>query len=226
MMGGKTISSKRALINKANQSLVIITGLAAFLSVFSLVASKTLFSQLTYQNRVLKEKHATVVRLKSNLTAATELQTSYKAFTDTTTNIIAGDSQGTGERDGNNTKIILDALPSSYDFPALATSLEKMITDVNGLKITSITGTDDQVAQSSNSASSNPQAVAMPFTVVVHGNYAAVQTLVAKFEHSIRPFQVQRFTLDGNQSDLTMTFVAQTFYQPAKSLNITTKVVK
>lgn len=225
-MGGKGITSKRALIDKSNRSLVIVTGLAAFLTIFSLVASKTLFSQLAYQNRVLKEKHSTVVRLKSNLTAANQLKTSYEAFTDTSTNIIGGNPTGTGERDGNNTKIVLDALPSNYDFPALATSLEKLITDVKGLKITNITGTDDQVAQSANASSTTPQAVPMPFTIVVSGNYQAIQDVIGKFEHSIRPFQIQTMTVSGDQSDLTLTIVAQTFYQPAKSLNITTKVVK
>jgi hypothetical protein len=225
-MGGKGITSKRALIDKANSSLVIITGLAAFLTIFSLVASKTMFSQLTYQNRVLKEKHLTVTRLRSNIAAANQLETSYQAFTKTTTNVIAGDANGNGERDGNNAKIILDALPSNYDFPALATSLEKLTTGVNGLTINSIAGTDDEVAQSANASSTNPQAIPIPFTVVVTGNYQSIQELIGKFEHSIRPFQIQTMTLSGDQSSLSLTITAQTFYQPAKSLNIGTKVVK
>lgn len=225
-MGNQGITSKRALIDKANSSIVGIAAIAAFVTIFSLVASKTLFSQLTYQNRVLKEKHATVARLRSDITAANQLETSYKAFTTTTTNVINGDANGTGERDGNNAKIILDALPSNYDFPALTTSIEKLITSTNGLKITSITGTDDEVAQSANSTSSTPAAVAMPFTVTVQGNYQAIQELVGKFEKSIRPIQVQSLTLTGDQTDLTMTLSAQTFYQPAKALTIGTKVVK
>jgi hypothetical protein len=225
-MGNKGITSKRLLIDKANSSLVVIAGLAAFLTVFSLVASKTLFSQLTYQNRVLTEKHATVARLRSNLTAANELEVSYKAFVSTTTNVIGGDSKGNGERDGNNAKIILDALPSNYDFPALTTSLEKLITGVNGVKVSGITGTDDEVAQSANDTSEAPQATAMPFTIAVTGSYPAIQELIGRFEHSIRPFQIQSMTLSGNQSNLTLTLIAQTFYQPAKSLNIGTKVVK
>jgi hypothetical protein len=225
-MGGNGITSKRVLIDKANSSLVAIAAIAAFLTMFSLVASKTLFSQFAYQNRVLNEKHATVARLRSNITAANQLEKSYKAFTTTTTNAIGGDAKGNGERDGNNAKIILDALPSNYDFPALTTSLEKLITSTNGLKINSITGTDDEVAQSTNSSSGTPTSVAMPFTINVQGNYQAVQELIGKFEHSTRPIQVQNLTLTGDQTDLTLTLTAQTFYQPAKSLKIGTKVVK
>ncbi|MBC7581991.1 type 4a pilus biogenesis protein PilO [Aeromicrobium sp.] len=225
-MGGNGITSKRTLIDKSNKTLVIVTGLAAFLTIFSLVASKTLFSQLTYQNRVINAKHATVARLRSNISAGNQLETSYKAFTSTTTNVINGDANGTGERAGNNAKIILDALPSNYDFPALTNSLEKLALSVSGLKITSITGTDDEVAQSGNTTSSTPQAIPMPFTIVVNGNYQAIQDVISKFEHSIRPVQIQSMTLSGVQSDLALTVQAQTFYQPAKSLNITTKVVK
>lgn len=225
-MATNGIATKRALIDKANSSLVLITGIAAFLTVFSLVASKTLFSQMVYQNRVLSEKHATVSRLRSDLVAGKQLQTSYEAFTTTPTNVIGGDAAGSGERDGNNAKIVLDALPSNYDFPALTNSLEKLITGVNGLEISSITGTDDEVAQGANASSATPQAVPMPFTVTVKGNYQAIQELIGKFEHSIRPFQVQTMTVSGDQSDLSLTVTAQTFYQPAKSLKIGSKVVK
>jgi hypothetical protein len=164
--------------------------------------------------------------LRSNLTAAEQLENSYQAFVTTDTNVIGGDAKGSGERDGNNAKIILDALPSTYDFPALTTSLEKLVKGTNGLKITSITGTDDEVAQSTKTSSATPQASPMPFTLVVDGNYQSVQDLIGRFEHSIRPFQIQSMTVAGKQSDLTLTLVAQTYYQPSKSLNITTKVVK
>lgn len=225
-MGGKGITTKRVLIDKTNKSLVIFTAVAAFLVIFSLVASKALFSQLTYQNRVIDEKHITVARLRSNLEAGKKLETSYKAFTGTTTNVIGGDANGAGERDGNNAKIVLDALPSTYDFPALATSLEKLMTSVNGLTITGITGTDDQIAQSANSSAGTPQAIPIPFTVAVSGNYQAIQEMVSKFEKSIRPIQIQTMTLSGEQANLTLFVNAQTFYQPAKELTIGSKVVK
>jgi hypothetical protein len=225
-MADKGITTKRALIDKANGSLVVVAGIAAFLTVFCLVASKTLISQAGYQNRVLKAKHAAVAQLRSDITAGNQLQTSYQAFTTTTQNAIGGDPNGSGEKDGDNAKIILDALPSNYDFPALATSLEKLIQEANGLKIANITGTDDEAAQSSNSTSATPQPVPMPFQVGVEGNYQAVQSLVTELEHSIRPFQIMTVTISGDQSDLTMTLTAQTYYQPAKSLNISTKVVK
>lgn len=220
------ITSKRALIDKTNSTVVLVTSIAAFVTVFSLVATKTLVSQAAYQNRVLKAKHVAVNQLKSDITASGQLKTSYEAFIGTGQNVLGGSPTGTGAQDGNNAQIILDALPSAYDFPALATSLEKIITSTNGLTITSITGTDDEVNQSANSSSTSPQPVPMPFQVSVTGNYQAIQSLINQFEHSIRPFQIQTFDLSGDQNNLTLNLTAQTFYQPAKSLNISTKVVK
>lgn len=225
-MAVKGITGKRALIDKANSTVVVITSVAAFITVFSLVATKTLVGQAAYQNRVLKAKHTAVTQLKSDITASDELKNSYQAFVSTGQNAIGGNPDGTGAQDGNNAKIILDALPSSYDFPALATSLEKIITGTNGLTITSITGTDDEVNQSTNQSSGTPQPVPMPFQVSVTGNYQAIQGLIGVFEHSIRPFQIQTMDLSGDQNNLSLTLTAQTYYQPAKSLNITTKVVK
>jgi hypothetical protein len=175
---------------------------------------------------VLKAKHTAVSQLRSNITASNQLKSSYVAFTTTTQNAIGGDPQGKGEKDGDNAKIVLDALPSTYDFPALATSLEKLIEDANGLTISSISGTDDETTQTANTASNSPQPVPMPFQISVTGNYGAVQSLISEFEHSIRPFQIQSITIAGDQTNLTTSLTAQTYYQPAKLLNIGTKVVK
>lgn len=224
-MADKSFTTKRALIDKANSSLVVIAGVAAFLTVFCLIASKTLISQAAYQNRVLKAKHTAVAQLRSDITASNQLQTAYDAFTSTTQNAIGGDPHGSGEKDGDNAKIILDALPSTYDFPALTTSLEKLVNN-SGVQINSITGTDDEAAQAANKSSNTPQPVPIPFQVIVHGNYQSVQALIGQFEHSIRPFQIHSITISGDQSDLNASIIGQTFYQPAKSLNITTKVVK
>lgn len=224
-MAKLALSTKRALIDKANTTVVVVTSVAAFVFVFSLVATKTLISQAAYQNRVISAKKTAVNQLKSDISASNQLKSAYQAFTNTTQNVIGGNPGGNGPQDGDNAKIILDALPSSYDFPALTTSLEKLLTNAN-VQIGSITGTDDQVAQSGNTSSATPQPVEMPFQISVNGDYTGVQSLINEFEHSIRPFQIQSLQISGSQGKLTMNLNAQTFYQPAKSLNINTKVVK
>jgi len=219
-------STKRALIDKANTRTVIYVSVAAAILVFSVVATKTLISQAGYQNRVISAKRAAVNQLKSDITATAQLKSAYTAFTNTPQNAIGGDPNGTGAQDGNNAKIVLDALPSSYDFPGLATSLEDLLTAQNGVTIQSISGTDDELAQGTDQSSSDPQPSPIPFSVSVSGNYSSMQGVINTFENSIRPIQVQTLELSGSEPNLTMTVSAQTYYQPAKSLNFTQKVVR
>lgn len=224
----KTVSfTKRALISKANSTIVAATAVAAFVVVFSAVASKTLFSQAAYQQRVIAQKQKALTTLKSDISAVDNLKTSYKSFVDTPRNVLGGNPAGTGDQDGDNAKIILDALPSKYDFPALTTSLEKLIT-AQGLQIQGITGTDDEVKQSANQASATPQPFAMPFQVRVSGSYDSIKNLLSVFERSIRPIQVKKVEVDSAAQGGTMTAIidAQTFYQPEKSLKIRTEVVQ
>jgi hypothetical protein len=128
-MARTTSLTKRSLINKANSTIVIATALAAFVVVFALVAGHSLIGQIAYQNRVIDAKKQALRTLKSDLEARDTLVESYKAFVSDKVNVLGGQADGTGDHDGDNAKLVLDALPSKYDFPALTTSLEKMITD-------------------------------------------------------------------------------------------------
>ena len=225
MPGSGNVSAKRVLIDKANARIVAYVSVAAFILVFSLVATKTLINQAGYQNRIISKKKAAVTQLKSDIAATSQLKTSYSAFLNTPQNVIGGDPKGQTQQDGDNAKIVLDALPSSYDFPGLTTSLESLLS-AQKVKIVSIGGTDDEVAQSNNQLSVSPKPVPIPFTISVQGDYGAVQGVVKVLENSIRPIQVQTLNLVGSQSNLTLTITAQTYYQPAKSLNIRKEAVQ
>lgn len=221
----KSISTKRIMIDKANGRIVVATAAAAFLVVFALVASKTLLSQAAYQNRVIGANKKALAQLKTDIQTTNSIQSSYQAFVGTPQNVLGGNPTGSGPQDGDNAKIVLDALPSQYDFPAMATSIEKMLTG-QPVQIQSITGTDDELNQQADNSSPNPQPISMPFQISVTGSYQAIQNLVATFGSSIRPFQIQSMQLSGSENDMTLTMSAQTFYQPAKQLSITKQVIQ
>lgn len=220
-----TTLTKRGLVSKANSTTVIVTSIAAFFIIFLLVGSKTLFGQATYQNRVATAKTVALRQLKVDIDASKSLVESYTKFNSASVNIIGGSSVGSGANDGPNSRIVLDALPSSYDFPALVTSLEKIVNN-RGLTIQSIQGVDDEVAQQVNVSSTTPQPVAIPFQIVISGNYSAIQALINDFQNSIRPFQILKESVSGGESNMTLTLTAQTYYQPAKILNLGSKLVK
>jgi len=221
------ISLKRVMIDKSNSAMVLVAAVAAFVTVFSLVAIKSLAGQLAYNNKVIDSKKATLSQLKTNLEARDALVKSYDAFVDQDQNIIGGSASSSGGNNGNNAQIITDALPYTYDFPALANSLERMIL-ADSLSIGSITGTDDQVQQQSNTSSPDPQPVAIPFQVQVSGSYENIQKLIGDFQRSIRPFVIQKVTISGGGAggQLSASISAQTYYQPSKELTITKEVVK
>ncbi len=219
------LSAKHIQITKSQTVIVASAAIAAFMLVFSIVASKSLIDQISYNNRVISAKKIAVNQLRTNTETADQLVNSYKAFVGTSQNVLGGNPQGTGPRDGDNSKVILNALPSVYDFPALTTSLEKLLTSQQ-LEIASITGNDDEVAQSANEASPNPEAVEIPFELSGTGTYGAVQSTVDVFGKSIRPFKIETIQLSGGQTSMTLSMTAKTYYQPAKNFNITKKVVK
>jgi hypothetical protein len=218
------LSSKRLQISKANLYIVTVVAIACFVSIFALTASKTLLSQRSYQAKVINQKVTAKKQLQANLEARDKLVAQYKLFVGNSTNAIGGVTVGNGDRDGDNAKIILDALPSKYDYPALATSLEKILS-TSGLTITDISGTDDELNQGANS-SSTPAPIDMPFTISFDGTPQSTSDFLGVLQRSIRPIRVQQITITGNDAKLSTNIVAKTYYQPEKNLNIKSEVVR
>lgn len=219
------LSTKRIAIDKANASLIVIVAVSAFVVMFSLVASKALLDQRAYQGKVISKKELARDTLQQNISAVDTLNTSYQEFANAEVNVLGGNPEGKGDRDGENPRIVLDALPSNYDFPALTTSIEKLLKD-NNFRLSNITGTDDEVAQAANTSSEAPTPIEIPFTVeaIVPSNGA--QHMVELFERSIRPFHIRKLELTEQDGKLQITLTGKTFFQPGKSLNVKSEVVK
>lgn len=218
-------SMKRIAIDKANTSLILVITISIFVVVFSLVASKALYGQMRYQSRVIGEKEATVKLILKNKQEVERLSTSYTEFSSEITNAIGGNPKGAGDRDGENSRIILDALPSQYDYPALITSLNKLA-QTGGFTLTSLTGTDDEVNQATNNSSSSPASIEMPFSLEASIAQTDGVKFLQLFEKSIRPIQISKVSIQGADSSLKVSIQAKTYFQPEKKLNITDEVVK
>jgi len=222
-MAKSRTSFKQLQINKANATVLIFVGVAAFLTTFSLIASKSLLDKRAYQSKVISENKAALNQLKANEEAVEKLFASYSEFEGRSENIIGGQANGSGDRDGKNSRIILDSLPSSYDFPALATSLEKLLSDPN-YEIKGIVGKDDEVSQR-GSESISP--VEIPFEMEVVGKYEPVQTLLVSLEKSIRPFKATSVKLTAQENnDMLFTYKGITYFLPEKRLKNETKEVQ
>lgn len=208
------VSSKHLQIDKANSLMLIATAATTVIVVFSLVAANSLWKQMSYQNKVIGLKSDANQQLEKNIQEAENLKIAYDAFENSTESVI-----GTADK---NSKIVLDALPSKYDFPALATSLEGLINGV-GAKIAGINGTDNEAQAEQNSAT--PQAIEMPFELSADGSFATMQKLIADMHRSIRPFKITALNLTGSDGSLNAKVTAVTYYQPEKRLEVEQKIV-
>lgn len=223
-MAKLVLSSKRLQVNKSNATISLIIGLASFFVVFSLIGARGLLVRSSYQSGVIEEKEKAADQLKANIESVDQLLSAYQEFVQEPVNIIGGTAVGTGDRDGDNARIILDALPSSYDYPALTTSLEKMVTS-QGLKFDNITGIDDEVAQAEPDTENKP--IEMPFEIAVMGGYDSQTRLIDLFDRSIRPLKTSVLTLtaEGEGGEVKLEIKGTSYYVPEKKLNITKKDV-
>ena len=219
------LSTKRLAIDKFNATVVLQISIAAFVSVFCLVSINSLFSQRAYQAKVESKKQAALAQLESNIESVDQLLASYQEFADAPENVLGGNPNGQGDRDGENPRIVLDALPSVYDFPALATSLEKMLKD-NNITIDNISGTDEEISQVSNEGTPNPEPVEMPFTIEATTSASSIKKFLSLFERSIRPLQIQRIVMEGQDSKVKFTIDAKSYYQPEKGLSVEEETIK
>ncbi len=217
------VSLRHIQIDKANALMVIAIAGAAACFVFSLVAVQALWQQAKYNSKVIKEQEKSAKMVKSNIQSLSQLKTSYEAFVREPTNIIGGSSVGTGDKDGDNAKITLDAMPSVYDFPGTVSGFNKIL---SGQSFTepSFSGSDQEVAQSANAS---PTAVELPYTVSAKANFTSAQDFLNVLDRSIRPASIKTVTFSGDSSgSLDVSAQLSVYYQPKKKFEVKTEVVK
>ena len=224
------LSIKHGIVDKANTTMLASIAGAIFIVVFCAFAVQALVSQSLYQQRVIDEKRDALEVLRSNKTAADELRTSYESFATEEINVLGGEKEGNGPKDGDNAKIVLDALPSEYDYPALSSSLEKILLD-GGYQIQSIGGSEDRsqtpVDDGSDSVvSAAPEPIEIPYPFSIETSPEGTLQLLTILESSIRPFYVDSLRLTGQGNNLSVSIDLKTFYQPATGLQISTKEVR
>lgn len=222
-MAKKQLSLKQLAIDKDNTTILIAVALASFVVVFSLVASNALLKQRSYQAKVIGKKKVALQQMRTNAEEIEKLQSSYQAFASAEQNVLGGSATGTGDRDGDNPRLVLDALPSKYDFPALTSSMEKVFKSYN---IESITGTDDEVNQAATESTPTPQPVEIPISISMNSSPQAAKNVLELFEKSIRPIQIDKLSLNSSSDELTINVTAKTYFQPQKKFEVRMEQVK
>ncbi len=224
---GKVIrhrSIKHDIISRDSTRIVTAVGVAVFLLVFCGFAVKTLFSQSLYNNRVISAKDATVTQLDANIEALKSLEQQYEAFVGASENVLGGNPDKNGPLDGANDTIILDSLPGNYDYPALASSFEKILID-DDYDVDRIGGSEDVLAPSEATADAVP--IPIPFRFGFTAPLDRTQELFQTLEKSIRPMDVREVSVTvGAEGIMNTSVTLNTYYTQQKAYELGSKVVE
>ncbi|HEX5447620.1 MAG TPA: hypothetical protein VFW90_00200 [Candidatus Saccharimonadales bacterium] len=223
------VKTKSLQIDKTQSKILGVVVAATVVSIFCLTGAKVLIGKALYQQRVISARNSSAKQLSADVKDAGTLTTQYNdVFLGTDSeNIIGGDAQApdtAAPPDGDNGKIVLDALPTTYDFPALLTSLSNLLGS-DGMGAQSIGGSDQSTTVNST-PSYNPQAQQIDLTITGSTTYSGASRLLKDLEKSIRPFDITHLTLSGDQSNLAVSMDLSTYYQPAKTLIIPSKEIQ
>lgn len=202
-----TSLTKRQLIKKSTSTVVLSMAMAAFIVAFSLVILNFLWGLSGHNNRVIAEKSEASKQLSENVENIGALQASFNVFE-------AGETSSSD---------VLDALPSKYDFPALATSMESLVAR-SGMTLKGFGGNDQE--EEAIQSQTVPAPVEISFTLTVSGTYQDLQKLVDNIEKTTRPIKVVTVEIRGNDSSMQATIDAITYYQPATSLEVETRTIE
>ena len=199
--------TKRQLIEKTNTTVIISLAVTAFIVAFAVVFMNFLWDLSSHNRRVISGKSEASKVLKQNVENISAIQTNFTVFE-------AGDVKS---------EDVLDALPSKYDFPALATSIESLA-GTSGVSLKSFNGDDQEV--SAIQSQTEPQPIEITFSMQVEGRYEKVQEFVNNLQRTIRPIKVLSMEMKGNDENMQVSIRAETYYQPSTSLEVETRTIE
>jgi Tfp pilus assembly protein PilO len=210
---------KRQQIELAGRNMFAWVVVAAVAVSFCLATGQFLFSKWQYNNNILNAKSEASNNLAQNIVNAKKLK-------DEVDSLVANSDLALvkTDQDDSNLKSILDALPTTADPAALATSLQQAILSRSGVTVESITVPPETDTPTEAAVQAVPQEI--KFSFVVTGTYDKVATMVKDLERTIRPIKITGISLNGTDANLRASIEAVTYYQPSKSVNATEELVK
>lgn len=229
MMKDTTALRKRAQIARANRMMFVwVAGISAIVGL-AVVTSIFLFQKLVFNEKILGEKQATISALEYNNNSVEALKNDVRALESNAALISAKANE-----DDSALQVILDALPSDGNSLALGASLQyRLIGTVKGVKIETlqvdpVIGVESETgvvedAASSEATGEEVKAITFRFTVV--GSSTELQKLLAQFERSIRTIDITSMVIESRGNAQAMSIEGRAFYEPAKTVELTDKVV-
>lgn len=221
---------KRQQIKQANKTMFIwIAGVSVVIG-FSVVLALFLMQKILFDEKVIIEKNKTVSVLEKNLKNVAALKEEIAVMN---TN---QDLRSTRLNESDPPiQSVLDALPADANSTALASSLQtKLLSGVPGIVVETInvepvSGLETAGTDASSGAGANTGTNQINYTFSVStdlGNDKALRQVLERLEKSIRPFNITAIDVEVQGKRVVMTVKGVSYYEPAKTIQLTQRVVK
>lgn len=219
---------KRTQIAQASRTMFTWIAIASVLVGVGVVVSIFLFQKLVYGEAVLIEKQNTLSTLDANLKVVDDLKQNVRAL-DANTALLSVKANPSDE----TLQVVLDALPADANSLALGASLQNVLLanipgsfSLESLQVTPVSGVESLDEASTIDASGLvDSANQINFSFAVKGDQAALRQVLKNLELSIRTITVTHLTLETQSDGVSMVVQGHAYYQPAKSIQLTEKVV-
>jgi len=204
---------KRQQIDSSKRTMFIAVASSAFISGVALVVTFFLVQQIWFHIKVIGAKQDTLSTIKKNITEVDDLKDNVRVLeTNEALNSVKSSN------DSSALQVVLDALPTEPNADALGASLQdKFIGGVSGIRIDSLAV--DNVDTEDGDGS-------IGFTMTVHGSADGLKELMTRFERSIRAIKLLSVNIQSGDDGLTMTIGGEAYYEPGRTIELGTEVVK
>lgn len=217
---------KRQQIDSSKRTMFITVAIVGFVTGTALVVSFFLLQQIWFHAKVIAAKQETLSVIKNDIATVKGLKDNVRVLdtNEALNSVRINDSSSALQS-------ILDALPAEANADALGASLqERFIKPVEGLSIESLAvdsmNADSLSTETDAATTTEESSSSIGFTLSVSGSADGLKELLARFERSIRVIKITSVDVQAGEDKLTMNIVGKAFYEPARKVEIGTKVLK
>lgn len=213
---------KRQQIAQANKMIFVWVIIASVVISLCGVTIQFLFRQAAFNQKVISAKLETQGTLSDNIENVQELKKNVDALlADTRLSTVKAN-----END-SNLKVVLDALPTANDGSALGASLQQVILPKSRVETSDLTTISSlMIAEDETVPTTKGEALTSNFNFAATGDYGHIQTMFGDLERTIRPMNVQTFTMQGVDGAIRATVTGVTYYSPEQTVQLGKKSIK
>ena len=220
---------KRQQIFKANRMMFLWVAMASAVIGFALVISISLMQRIIYNQKVIGEKNKTYSTLANNNKKVSQIEDQIKTInysSDVLKKLRAKDSD-------DPIQVVLDALPSDSNRLALGSSLQNVLlanipgSSLESMKVESTAEAGSVKKSTATTGTVENNSLDVTFTLKINsGSEDSIREMLTRLEKSIRTFKVTNVKIEYSLDKMNVTVTAKAYYEPAKVVELTEKVVK